>query len=127
MGYFSNLELERDGYGENNIYPSPDKQLLWRLEDLESRLEELKEGSAPYRGKDEGLRLTESDIRYILPERFKNLADIERAIDIAIGDLRSKYDVDALYDAQILHRLIGIPCLCRFKLVEQYNALSEAA
>ena len=38
MGYFSNLAIDcLDDY-EDNSYPSPERQLLWRLDDLKDRL-----------------------------------------------------------------------------------------
>ena len=48
MGYFSNYALDYEADYEDNSYPSPEKQLMWRLKDLQSRWEELKEYSAPH-------------------------------------------------------------------------------
>ena len=41
MGYFSNLAAEYVPYDHDHSYTPPEKQLLWRLEDLEERLREL--------------------------------------------------------------------------------------
>ena len=90
MGYFSNFIVDDE---EDNSYPSPERQLIWRLEDLQSRLEELKENGEPHRYKDDGLRLTDDDIRYAIPEYFVRIVDVERAIDLAISDLQLKYNI----------------------------------
>ena len=92
MGYFSNFKIDYDE--EDNSYPSPDRQLMWRLEDLQSRLEELQENGEPRRYYDEGLRLTDDDIRYAIPEYFVRIVDVERAIDLVIRDLELKYGID---------------------------------
>ena len=48
MGYFSNMAVDmRDD--ENHSYPSPERQLLWRLDDLKDRLSELVTTGGPYR------------------------------------------------------------------------------
>lgn len=42
MGYFSRLSVEyRDYYAQDRSHPSAREQLIWRIEDLESRLETL--------------------------------------------------------------------------------------
>ena len=94
MGYFSNLAIEYAETYEDNSYPLPDRQLIWRLEDLQSRLEELKENGEPRRYKDDGLRLTDDDIRYAIPEYFVRIVDVERAIDLVIRDLELNYGID---------------------------------
>ena len=59
MGYFSNLAIDCLGDYEDNSYPSPERQLLWRLDDLKDRLEELIAEGASYRN---GYIYTENDI-----------------------------------------------------------------
>ena len=49
MGYFSNFIVD---YDEDNSYPSSNRQLIWRLEELQIRLEELKENGEPRRYKE---------------------------------------------------------------------------
>lgn len=93
MGYFSSLALAYEEEYEDYSYPSPDRQLKWRLEDLYNRLEEIEEGNIPRHCIDEGLRLTDDEIRYALPEYFARASDVERAIELAISDLKSKYDI----------------------------------
>lgn len=80
MGYFSNYALDYEADYEDNSYPSPEKQLMWRLEDLQSRWEELKEYSAPHPKYDAGLRLSDNDVRYAIPEYFTSVRDVERAM-----------------------------------------------
>ena len=63
------------------------------MDDLNYKLEELTEKDAPYRGWE---RLTDNDIRYAIPEYFENIADVERAIELALEDLKNKYEIDVL-------------------------------
>ena len=93
MGYFSSLALDYEEEYEDYSYPSPDRQLKWRLEDLYSRLEEIDGGNIPRHLIDEGLRLTDDEIRYAIPEYFVRASDVERAIELTISDLKSKYDI----------------------------------
>ena len=71
-------------------YPSPDRELFWRMDDLESRLEEL-------RGKNvccENHITVPDDIRYALPEHLGTISEVKRAIEFARNDLRDKYGID---------------------------------
>ena len=69
-------------------YPGPEMQLLWRLDDLQDRLEELIAKDAPYR---DGYIYSEDDIRYALPEHLFDIGKVERAIELAKDDLVNKY------------------------------------
>ena len=69
-------------------YPAPEMQLLWRLDDLQDRLEELVAKDAPYR---DGYIYSEDDIRYALPEHLFDISKVERAIELAKDDLVNKY------------------------------------
>ena len=69
-------------------YPAPEMQLLWRLDDLQDRLEELIAKDAPYR---DGYIYSEDDIRYALPEHLFDIGKVERAIELAKDDLVNKY------------------------------------
>ena len=91
MGYFSDLAQKHIDFDYDRSYPSPEEQILWRLDDLNYRLEELTEKDAPYRGWE---RLTDNDIRYAVPEYFESIADVERAIELALEDLKNKYDIE---------------------------------
>ena len=91
MGYFSDLAQKYINFDYDRSYPSPEEQLLWRLDDLKYKLEELTENDAPYRG---WKRLTDNDIRYAIPECFENIADVERAIEFSLEDLKNKYDIE---------------------------------
>ena len=96
MGYFSNLAIDcLDDY-EDNSYPSPERQLLWRLDDLKDRLEELIAEGASYRT---GYNYTENDIRYALPEHLGDISKVERAIKLAKEDLLNKYGIN-VYEAE---------------------------
>jgi len=69
-------------------YPGPEMQLLWRLDDLQDRLEELIAKDAPYR---DGYIYSEDDIRYALPEHLYDIGKVERAIELTKDDLVNKY------------------------------------
>ncbi len=77
-------------------YPAAEMQLLWRLDDLQDRLEELITKDAPYR---DGYMCSEDDIRYALPERLFDIGKVERAIEFIKDELVNKYglpDPDSL-------------------------------
>ena len=86
MGYFSNLAAQYVPNDHDHSYAPPEKQLLWRLEDLEERLHELTNHRTGKR--DDGVCLSESDLRYVLPEHFLSASDVRKAIDLAISDLK---------------------------------------
>lgn len=91
MGYFSNLAAEYVPDERDHSYTPPDKQLLWRLEELEDRYHELitrKTGN-----RDEGVCFSEDNLRYVLPEHFSSASDVRKAIDLAIRDLRERYGI----------------------------------
>ena len=91
MGYFSDLAQKYIDFDYDRSYPSPEVQLLWRLDGLYYKLEELTEKDAPYRGWE---RLTDNDIRYAIPEYFENIEYVERAIELALEDLKNKYNIE---------------------------------
>lgn len=93
MGFFSNFALEDMEYDFDRSYPSPEEQLLWRLDDLNAKLDELKASDSHFR---DCTRLTDNDIRYAIPEYFDSIADVERAIELAVYDLRNQYGIDIL-------------------------------
>ena len=83
MGYYSELAIE-DTYREDYSYPLPEMQLRWRIEDLQSRLEDIVGGNygvtAHYYM---GCRYSKDDLAYALPEYFSRVSDIMAAISIA--------------------------------------------
>jgi len=91
MGYFSNLAAEYIPYDNDHSYTPPDRQLLWRLEELEERLHELTTQKTGNR--DEGVCFSEENLRYVLPEHFLSASDVRKAIDLAIDDLRDRYSI----------------------------------
>lgn len=91
MGYFSNLAAEYIPYDNDHSYTPPDRQLLWRLEELEERLHELTTQKTGNR--DEGVCFSEENLRYVLPEHFLSASDVRKAIDMAIDDLRDRYGI----------------------------------
>lgn len=91
MGYFSNLAAHEVLYDHDHSYTPPEKQLLWRLEDLEERLHELTTQRTGRR--DEGVCFSESDLRYVLPGQFSSVSDVQKAIDLAVKDLEERYGI----------------------------------
>ena len=91
MGYFSNLAAQYVPYNHDHSYTPPEKQLLWRLEDLEDRLHQL---TIQQTGKrDEGVCFSESDLRSVLPEHFLSASDVRKAIELAVDDLADRYGI----------------------------------
>ena len=91
MGYFSNLAAHEVLYDHDYSYTPPEKQLLWRLEDLENRLHELTTQRTGKR--DEGEYFSEDNLRYVLPEHFLSASNVRKAIQLAISDLRDRYGI----------------------------------
>ena len=91
MGYFSNLAAQEVLYDHDHNYTPPEKQLLWRLEDLEERLHELTTQRIGKR--DEGVCFSESDLRYVLPGQFLSVSDVRKAIELAVDDLADRYGI----------------------------------
>lgn len=73
-------------------YPAPEMQLLWRLDDLQDRLEELTAADAPYK---DGYRYSDNDIRYAPTEHLFDISKVERAIELAKDELVNKYGLPA--------------------------------
>lgn len=94
MGYYSQFEI---GLVENNdaSYPSLEWQLIWRIEDLERRLEELKAKNAQNRKEYYYLL---DDIRYALPEHLSSIEEVELALQFAKDDLKDKFGIAILED-----------------------------
>ena len=88
MGYFSNLAAQYVPDDHDHSYTPPEKQLLWRLEDLEERLHELTTQRTGKR--DEGVCFSESNLRYVLPGQFLSVSDVQKAIELAVNDLAER-------------------------------------
>ena len=74
MGYFSDLAAQYVPCDYDHSYTPPEKQLLWRLEDLEERLHELTTQRTGRR--DEGvLKMREKPV-------FKKIIDFEEAASL---------------------------------------------
>ena len=90
MGYYTNLAAAFLNEDSDYSYPSPERELFWRMDDLESRLEEL-------RGKNgycESHITVPDDIRYALPEHLDTISEVKRALEFARNDLREKYGIN---------------------------------
>ena len=88
---YAKLASQYGLYDHDHSYTPPEMQLLWRLEDLEDRLEELSQQQTGIR--DEGVSFSESDLRYVLPKHFYSVSDVQKAIDLAISDLAERYGI----------------------------------
>ena len=78
---------EDDPFDDRSI-PSDKTALLLRYEDLLFRREELSGSHVESR-----VRLTDSDLRYVLPEHLCSPGEVERAVMLAAGDLFRRYGV----------------------------------
>ena len=90
MGYYTNLAAAFLNEDSDYSYPSPERELFWRMDDLESRLEELRTKNACY----ESYVTVPDDIRYALPEHLGTISEVKRAIEFAKNDLRNKYGIN---------------------------------
>ena len=88
MGYFSEIAINRNTYFQDISWSTHEQQLLWRCEDLQDRLEELKLQRAPYSSSG---CLTKDDLRYALPHCFGTVYDAEKALELALSALSGKY------------------------------------
>ena len=93
MGYYFKLGQKHIDLGYDRSYPSPEEQLLWRLDELTYKKEELIKKGASHHGWG---RLTDDDVRFAIPEYFDCTADVERAIELALYDLKNDHDFDIL-------------------------------
>ena len=91
MGYFSNRAIDRRLLGHDHSDTPPEKQLLWRLEALEDRLCELTSQEPGNRAESD--YFSKNDLRYVLPKHILSAADVGRAIDLVICDLRDRFGI----------------------------------
>lgn len=91
MGYFSSLAAQYAPYDHDHSDTPPEMQLLWRLEELEDRYQKLTNRKTGRR--DEGEFFSEDQLRYVLPNHFFSAANVRRAIDLAILDLKECYGI----------------------------------
>ena len=89
MGYYTKLAYTFMGEDDDYSFPSPERELFWRLDDLESRLEELSSKKTCQ----ERHLVVHDDIRYALPEHLVTVYEVKRAIEVAKDDLRNKYGI----------------------------------
>lgn len=88
MGYFSSLAIDLSARCYDHSVTTPEQQLLWRLDDLRDRLDEIKSTGGLYGGV---CSYTKNDLRYVLPGCFHTVYELELAIELAIDDLKNKY------------------------------------
>lgn len=97
-GFYSNLATYEDCCTHDASITPPEQQLLWRLDDLRDRLDELKISAAPYGGV---CNYTKRDLRYAPTGYFSTIYDVEIAIGLAIEDLRNKYGIEVSKEAAV--------------------------
>lgn len=93
MGYFSELDLEF--HEENNEPWNRNIWLLEKIEELRDILEHFYLYGEPMLGEKEELYMyTDKDLLYMLPEDFRTIGDLERAIDICKGEMDENFLVE---------------------------------
>ena len=105
MGYFSGLENKCGFYEQDHSITSSEKQLLWRLEELEERLFDL-EGR-----RDEGVCFSQDELRYVLAKDFFSASDVRSAIELTISDLAERHGIylrEQPEEAPIMDELTGM-------------------
>ena len=95
MGYFSNIAIDMSD--NDHSYPYPERQLMWRFDDLKDRLEELILKGSAYRS---GRLYTEDEIRYVLPEHLMDIRSVEHAIESAKADLLEKCGINVCQEIE---------------------------
>jgi hypothetical protein len=99
MGCFSNLAINSWENYYDVSWTTHEQQLLWRWEDLQSLLDEMRSWGAPYSG---SVTYTDDELRYMLPEHpgghslRKNgtIRDVEKALELVAQELKEKYGID---------------------------------
>ena len=90
MVCISSLVQQCMAYECDHSCTPPEVQLLWRLEDLLDRREELAMSGASYYG---WSRFTADEMWYALPESFECVADVEKALEMVSQELEEEYGV----------------------------------
>lgn len=130
MGYFSNLEIEKEEQAVfvDHSYPSPEMQLQWRIEDLFNRLEELHHGKYNQKTIDySDCRLSRTNIEYALPEHLSNVDDIITAIAIAKHKLQRAYSEDQYDETTVTEKDDVLPGqITIWEYVEREKESAEA-
>ena len=130
MGYFSNLEIEKEEQAVfvDHSYPSPEMQLQWRIEDLFNRLEELHHGKYNQETIDySDCRLSRTDIEYALPDHLSNVDDIITAIAIAKHKLQRANSEDQYDETTVTEKDDVLPGqITIWKYVEREKESAEA-
>jgi predicted nuclease with TOPRIM domain len=90
MGYYANAAIDNDLYDTDRSYFPHEQQLLRRLEQLESRLEELTADRVKY---EDHTRFSKTELRYVLPEHFKSVSALRDAIALAVSELEERYGI----------------------------------
>ena len=99
MGYFSNLAIDNWENYYDVSWTTHEQQLLWRWEDLQSLLDEMRSCGTAYSG---SVTYTDDELRYMLPEHpgghglRKNgtVRDVEKALELVAQELKEKYGID---------------------------------
>ena len=100
MGFFSNLLIsliEEDNKKIDYSYPSPEMQLLMRIDDLVALIASFNEKDIEYdagmfslwgssQTTDNGAFIADTELRYLLPKQIKCVSDANRALRLAVDD-----------------------------------------
>lgn len=104
MGYFSSLDLTMRERKQQEFVSDEPTQLLMRMEDLRTRLEELLSCGAPLFSGD---RLSQSDLKFALPAELFSITDAMAALDCAKATL-SKYHESNMPHLQLVLQTIDM-------------------
>lgn len=90
MGYYSSLAIDVGPFSYDASYTPQEQQLLWRIDDLYDRLNEL-----PFikRRNFDGAIFSLDDYRYTPVKCFETYSDVQVAIKTVINDLKTKYGI----------------------------------
>lgn len=99
MGYFSNLAIDSWENYYDVSWTTHKRQLLWRWEDLQSLLDEMRSWGTAYSG---SVTYTDDELRYMLPEHPRGhslrkngtICDVEKAIELVAQELKERYGID---------------------------------
>ena len=99
MGYFSNLAIDSWENYYDVSWTTHEQQLLWRWEDLQSLLDEMRSCGTAYSG---SVTYTDDELRYMLPEHPRGhslrkngtIRDVEKALELVAQELKEKYGID---------------------------------
>ena len=90
MGYYSETAISHVPYTQKCSVIPAQKQLLWRLEELQDQLELL---SQKRRHTEDRFYCSDEELRWILPGSLFRVADVKAAMELVIDELWNRYGI----------------------------------